>query len=75
MDSEIVIWGLTCLTDFDKRVLSPPAPVFSQSPLYMSFSWAPAPPPKKFLVTTDKNIFAYKPFMALNISDFSLLFM
>ena len=28
----------------------------------------------KFLVNTDKNIFAYKLFLSLNISDFSLFF-
>ena len=29
----------------------------------------------KFLVNTDKNIFVYKLFLFLNISDFSLFFM
>ena len=29
----------------------------------------------KFLVNTDKNIFVYKLFLSLNISDFSLFFM
>ena len=28
----------------------------------------------KFLVNTDRNIFAYKLFLSLNISDFSLFF-
>ena len=31
--------------------------------------------PFKFLVKTDKNIFVYKLFSSLNISDFSLFFM
>ena len=29
----------------------------------------------EFLVTTEKNIFAYKLFLSLNISDFNLFFM